>query len=215
MLGALHALEPGHGKTFITAFMLGNKGNFSHVITLGLSLAFSHTIMLLFFGIGLNLFLHQSFGETFSHYIEIASTCIMLGLGIYMIYTSYKSHPKDCNCHQHKSRKFTVRKTSNETSHRVTAVAGFVGGLIPCPSALGAFFLSGSGRSLNNSFWFVVLYVSGLVFSLILLAFVVSIARTKIENSIYGLWFSKKASLLSGILITVVGIFYFILHTTH
>lgn len=43
-LGALHALEPGHGKSAIAAYAVGYRSSLRHILVLGLTTAFAHTI---------------------------------------------------------------------------------------------------------------------------------------------------------------------------
>jgi nickel/cobalt transporter (NicO) family protein len=47
VLGALHALTPGHGKTLMTAYLVGTRGTPAHAAALGLSVTVSHTIGIL------------------------------------------------------------------------------------------------------------------------------------------------------------------------
>src|SRR6202007_1123286 len=42
-LGALHALEPGHGKTIVAAYLVGSRGTAWHAVLLGLIVTASHT----------------------------------------------------------------------------------------------------------------------------------------------------------------------------
>ena len=42
-LGALHALEPGHGKTVVAAYLVGSRGTAWHALWLGLIVTGSHT----------------------------------------------------------------------------------------------------------------------------------------------------------------------------
>jgi len=42
-LGALHALEPGHGKTIVAAYLVGSGGTAAHACLLGLIVTASHT----------------------------------------------------------------------------------------------------------------------------------------------------------------------------
>jgi nickel/cobalt exporter len=42
-LGAMHALEPGHGKTIVAAYLVGSKGTAYHAFLLGLFVTVSHT----------------------------------------------------------------------------------------------------------------------------------------------------------------------------
>ena len=41
--GALHALEPGHGKTIVGAYLVGSRGTARHALLLGLIVTVSHT----------------------------------------------------------------------------------------------------------------------------------------------------------------------------
>jgi ABC-type nickel/cobalt efflux system permease component RcnA len=42
-LGALHALEPGHGKTLVAAYLVGSHGTLRHAALLGLVVTLTHT----------------------------------------------------------------------------------------------------------------------------------------------------------------------------
>ncbi len=44
LIGALHAVTPGHGKTLMAAYLVGSRGTSSHAFGLGLSVAVSHTL---------------------------------------------------------------------------------------------------------------------------------------------------------------------------
>lgn len=43
-LGALHALEPGHGKTLVASYLVGARGTARHAVLLGLTVTATHTI---------------------------------------------------------------------------------------------------------------------------------------------------------------------------
>ncbi len=42
-LGALHALEPGHGKTIVAAYLVGSRGTARHALLLGIVVTVAHT----------------------------------------------------------------------------------------------------------------------------------------------------------------------------
>jgi nickel/cobalt transporter (NicO) family protein len=44
VLGAGHALTPGHGKTLMAAYLVGSRGTAIHAVGLGLSVTLSHTL---------------------------------------------------------------------------------------------------------------------------------------------------------------------------
>ena len=43
VLGALHALTPGHGKTVVAAYLVGSRGTTKHAISLGSIVTLTHT----------------------------------------------------------------------------------------------------------------------------------------------------------------------------
>ncbi len=47
VIGAGHALTPGHGKTLMAAYLVGSRGTAIHAVGLGLSVAVSHTLGIL------------------------------------------------------------------------------------------------------------------------------------------------------------------------
>lgn len=56
--GALHALEPGHGKTMVAAYLVGARGTPKHAAVLGGMVTFTHTISVFLIGI-VTLFLSR------------------------------------------------------------------------------------------------------------------------------------------------------------
>src|SRR5206468_12869704 len=44
LLGALHALAPGHGKTIVGAYLIGTRGTARHALFLGLVVTATHTL---------------------------------------------------------------------------------------------------------------------------------------------------------------------------
>jgi ABC-type nickel/cobalt efflux system permease component RcnA len=46
-LGAFHALEPGHGKTVVAAYLVGARGTAQHALWLGLIVTATHTTVLI------------------------------------------------------------------------------------------------------------------------------------------------------------------------
>src|ERR1035441_6713306 len=58
VLGAAHALTPGHGKTIVAAYLVGSRGTLKHAAFLGAMVTFTHTVSV--FALGLvTLFLFR------------------------------------------------------------------------------------------------------------------------------------------------------------
>lgn len=58
VLGAAHALTPGHGKTIVAAYLVGSRGTLKHAAFLGAMVTFTHTISVFVLGLA-TLFLFQ------------------------------------------------------------------------------------------------------------------------------------------------------------
>src|ERR1700689_3614023 len=52
VLGAAHALTPGHGKTIVAAYLVGSRGTMKHAAFLGAMVTFTHTISVFLLGLG-------------------------------------------------------------------------------------------------------------------------------------------------------------------
>ena len=86
LLGCLHALEPGHGKTFLLAYTVGGKLDFQKITLLTLSLLISHFLVLSVIAIIFNLILTEvtsSFLHEFSHWIAPG---IIISFGTYIVW---------------------------------------------------------------------------------------------------------------------------------
>ena len=104
LLGCLHALEPGHGKTFLLADTVGGKLDFQKIALLTLSLLVSHFFVLTIIAIIFNLVLTEvanSILHEFSHWLAPG---IIISFGSYIVLkTMYKTnhiHTDDCG-HDH------------------------------------------------------------------------------------------------------------------
>ena len=101
LLGCLHALEPGHGKTFLLAYTVGGKLDFQKIILLTLSLLVSHFLVLSIIAIIFNIILAEvasSILHEFSHWI---APVIIISFGSYVlgkaIYKMKHVHSNDCD----------------------------------------------------------------------------------------------------------------------
>src|SRR5207244_10366471 len=83
--GAVHALEPGHGKTFVAAYFVGAKGTVRQALSLGLTIALTHTIGVLALGL-ITLFGSRFIlPEKLYPWLSLASALMILALGVRLI----------------------------------------------------------------------------------------------------------------------------------
>ncbi len=85
-LGALHALEPGHSKTLMAAYLIGTKGTKRDAVLLGLSAATTHSIVVIALA-AMALYLgKEAFTDQATHWLQIGSAVIVIGIGLWLLW---------------------------------------------------------------------------------------------------------------------------------
>ena len=203
LLGCLHALEPGHGKTFLLAYTIGGKLDFQKISLLTLSLLISHFLVLSIIAIIFNLILTEvasSFLHEFSHWIAPG---IIISFGTYIIWKSiYKMrhvHSDDCG---HDHGKFQDTKIENPIT------VGLLTGMLPCASSLAVVMMTGMTPSMISIIRFILIYVLGIALILFLIVLTFNFTKNIVVEKISTLKFNINQELLSGCLILAVGFIY-------
>lgn len=84
-LGALHAFEPGHGKTLIAAYMIGTRGRAMDGIILGLIVTFTHTFSVIILGVVAKI-LAKSYSEEQLHgWLGLFSAIMIVAVGLWLL----------------------------------------------------------------------------------------------------------------------------------
>jgi nickel/cobalt transporter (NicO) family protein len=84
VLGAAHALQPGHGKTVVAAYLVGSRGTAKHALFLGATVTATHTAGVYALGV-VTLFLSQYVvPERLYPILEIVSGLLVVGIGVWL-----------------------------------------------------------------------------------------------------------------------------------
>ena len=84
-LGALHAFEPGHGKSIIAAYMIGTKGRAIDGIILGFIVTFTHTFSVIILGIIARVLSHSFTDAQLHVWLGFFSSLLILGVVLWML----------------------------------------------------------------------------------------------------------------------------------
>jgi ABC-type nickel/cobalt efflux system permease component RcnA len=147
-LGALHALEPGHGKTIVAAYLVGSRGTAWHALLLGVIVTVSHTAGVFALG-AITLYASRYIvPEQLYPWLGVFSGLTIAGLGGYMFLRRWSGLDLD---HSHVSGQLHSHWFSSQKNdgalpeptlpgksislYQLFAL-GITGGIIPCPAAL-------------------------------------------------------------------------------
>jgi nickel/cobalt exporter len=85
VLGAMHALSPGHGKTIVGAYLIGSRGTPRHALFLGITVTITHTLGV--FALGFATLVASRFivPERLFPILSLISGLLVLGMGIFLL----------------------------------------------------------------------------------------------------------------------------------
>ena len=138
--GALHALGPGHGKTVVAAYLVGERGTMRHAVLLGLTVTATHTSSV--FALGFATLYASQFivPERLYPWLSLSSGAVVLGLGAVLIIARtralLRNRRRRAESHEHDHDHTHSHDVPQGISLRSLLALGVSGGLLPCPSAL-------------------------------------------------------------------------------
>ncbi|MFF3215882.1 nickel/cobalt transporter [Streptomyces sp. NPDC002886] len=95
VLGASHAVLPGHGKTIMAAYLAGRRGTPRDAVTVGATVTLTHTAGVLTLGLVLPLATHLA-GETVLAWLGLASGLLVTAIGLRLLHSALRGRG-----HQH------------------------------------------------------------------------------------------------------------------
>ncbi len=159
--GALHALEPGHGKTMVAAYLVGARGTPKHAALLGASVTFTHTASVFLLGIATLFISRYVMPDRISRILGIVSGVSIVWIGAMLLWRRMRAlhsanhhHHAHVHAHEHHHHHHehehhhhgAITHTHDGHTHthapegnisvRSLIALGASGGLVPCPSAL-------------------------------------------------------------------------------
>ncbi len=198
-LGAFHALEPGHGKTVVAAYLVGTRGTPRHAFYLGLIVTATHTAGVYLLGVITLSLSHYIIPERLYPWLGGISGVIITVLGCRLLLQRY-AHALHAHGHMHHDAHAHHHATSHVheiTSHahpplheeahpqplmetispRALLALGMTGGMVPCPAALVVLLSAVAMHRVGFGLLLIVAFSVGLASVLIIIGLLMVSAR--------------------------------------
>jgi nickel/cobalt exporter len=143
VLGAGHALSPGHGKTMAAAYLVGSRSTPWQAVVLGVTTTLTHTLAV--FGLGAIALLATQWGWSEQIYpvLSLVSGVMVVAVGSVLLrqrlnaleFVEHHHHYHHHHSHAHPHDHHHSDHHSHAAQPNLIAL-GIAGGMVPCPSAL-------------------------------------------------------------------------------
>ena len=206
--GAAHALSPGHGKTIVTAYLVGQRGTAWHAALLGLVVTVTHTLGVFALGF-VTLALSQFIvPEHLYPWLNLSSGLLVVSIGASVLAARWR-HAR-AHAHGHHHHHHHDHAHADAPGLRSLFAVGVSGGLLPCPSALVVLLAAISLHRIGFGLLLIVAFSAGLALSItgVGLTAVVAkrvFARAKFDGRVLRALPALSAAVivLAGVLMTV------------
>jgi nickel/cobalt transporter (NicO) family protein len=205
VLGALHALTPGHGKTLVTAYLVDTEGRPRDAFALGGVITATHTGSVVALGVATLLVARLWTPYRLLPWIECGTSAVIIVVGVWLAWTRFaavaslrhsRSHAPALGAQQssdtgimHEHDDGTVHSHGWRGVHthappgvggqslRTIALVGVSGGILPCPDALAILLVAVAAGNILSGLLIIVAFSTGLAAVLIGLGLLITSTR--------------------------------------
>ncbi|MBV8149356.1 MAG: hypothetical protein JO092_09720 [Candidatus Eremiobacteraeota bacterium] len=198
-LGALHALEPGHGKALLAFTLVGARATAKQACILAASLTFAHTFAVLLLGVAL-FYLADFASESIFGWITLLSGAAVAIVGGRALAAAI-AHARPDHGHLHAS----PFAGPGPLTFPNAVVAAMSGGIAPCPAAVVVLLAALRLHRIGYGIALIVVFSLGIAFVLTALGVAVVKGSTWLIARAGFDCFARYAPLLTAAIISILG----------
>jgi ABC-type nickel/cobalt efflux system permease component RcnA len=219
VLGALHALSPGHGKAMVAAYLVGTRGRVIDAVHLGGVVTVTHVMSVIILGIVALVLSHYTLSEDIYPWLGVASGALIFLTG-YFLLARMALVPNNHDNHNHHSHddyhdhghshgpylKSSGDKSKNSHSLKEIISLGVAGGLVPCPSAIVILLFAVAVNRIGTGLMLILSFSLGLAAVLILIGVLTVTASSRLERFGSGIGWVKRLPIFTAGIIMILGV---------
>jgi ABC-type nickel/cobalt efflux system permease component RcnA len=219
-LGAFHALEPGHGKTLVAAYLVGSRGTMKHALMLGLIVTATHTAGVYMLGVVTLYASRYIVPDRLYPWLGVMSGVIIASVGLILLVRRYLGkdgvlvhdhghthHHHHQHEHAHKHEHHHHDGRNQNVSLRQLLALGISGGIVPCPAALVVLLGAVSMQRIGFGLLLIVAFSVGLAAVLIAIGLLMVYARQFMTRfQMGGRMITRWLPLTSSVFILLIGV---------
>ena len=215
VLGALHALEPGHAKSLMAAYIVAIRGTARQAVVLAVSAATGHTIIVWILAVAALALGERYIVDQAEPWLTALSGVLLVLLAIRMFWMLRR---RNRHSHHHHGHDHGHEHQHNHGhSHEPPVISGqvgtgqiiwfgFTGGLLPCPAAIAVLLICIQLRAFALGVAMVAAFSVGLALTLIAIGLAVVWGSGKLAKSFPGFdRYVQRLPYLSAALVMAVG----------
>jgi ABC-type nickel/cobalt efflux system permease component RcnA len=211
--GAAHALSPGHGKTIVTAYLVGRRGTSRDAAVLGLIVTVTHTIGVFALGLVTLALSQWIVPDTLYPWLNAAAglSVVLIGAAVLRArlrdYLHGRAHRRGHAHHHHHHHGHDHQHTHDPGSGlRGLLAVGISGGALPCPSALVVLLAAVSLHRLAFGLVLIVAFSLGLALTITGIGLAAVLARSAFARRSFDGLLLRFLPAVSAVVIVVAGV---------
>jgi len=203
--GAAHALSPGHGKTIVTAYLVGRRGTPRDAAVLGLIVTITHTIGVFALGLVTLALSQWIVPETLYPWLNAAAGISVIAIGAAVMRARVRDWLHE-RAHRHGHAHDHDHAPEPGSGFRGLLAVGISGGALPCPSALVVLLAAISLHRVAFGLVLIVAFSLGLALTITGIGLVAVLARSTFARRSFDGLALRVLPAVSAVVIVVAGV---------
>jgi ABC-type nickel/cobalt efflux system permease component RcnA len=204
--GVAHALSPGHGKTIVSAYLVGKRGTPRDAALLGLIVTVTHTIGVFALGLVTLALSQWIVPDRLYPWLNLTAGLAVVAVGLAVLRSRFADwqHEREHRAgHHHHGHH---HHHEHDLSRRGLLAVGISGGILPCPSALVVLLAAISLHRVAFGLVLIVAFSAGLALSITGIGLIAVLAKRVFARASFDGLLIRALPAVSALVILVAGV---------